>query len=1109
MSRSGPEDYLQGVTLRVLAFRAIAVLAAGSAAASAIPGSAAVAGKTPGISLTSVPAVSLTAARPGTLTGIVINSRGQTVAGVCVTATAATEPEAGSRTALTSADGLFMIADLRAGRYRLRYRDCLTGAGQLGGSRAAALGPGPLTAPAAATGAYVTGGHVSMLGRITLRSAAADQAAPRPVRPAPRTLTPAQLRHRFAGRKLGGVAGRVLGPHGRPVRGLCFNINFRGGSEGGPVGADGRYHTGKSLPPGTYTVDFNTVCKPPFLAASANWAPEWYRDHLNSSAADPVVVKAGKITRDVSGVMRPGGVIAGTVTGRAGRGQRGVCIVVLNARGSFVQQLTTPRDGRYKVQGLDPGQYNVGFFPNCGYGKNGYLQQWWPGTAKATKRGLIRTGIGTVRNHVDARLVLGGTISGTVRFRNSHGQPIKGICVDAAPAGQPDGMDVFVSTNARGRYRIGGLAAGRYALDFSPGCNNNGNYLGQNYPHAVTVRDSQVKRGINAYLQPGAIITGRVTAKSDGAGLQGICVVPTNGFAVAETGPTGTYSVNQLSPGQTQVFFTNCASDGNFAPQVYPDQFDPAKAVSIKVRSGQVVKGINAAMATGATISGSITLTTGAEPSSVCVDAAPVQEDGNLGGALAVTQHGRYVIDGLPPGTYQVEYQSCGGTNIADAMFSSPGHVTQDQARADQINLPLGGGVSGVDATVQLGGSISGWIYGPAKHQGSFTCQIISDAKTGLIANNGFGVPLGDGYTIFGFAPGRYLVEFYPCGDPDLAPQWFDRATRPGLATPVLVRAGHITRKVNAHLIVGGSISGRVVSKLTGKPLAGVCVTATGVNQPAEGFGGTDQSGKYVVTGLNSGTYRLIFSSCGPVGVVPLRSGVVRATVGTTVSAPKVAVVPVKEGAISGRVSAAGSPPALVADACVDAISVDRGSPGGFDDRFGATGARGRYQVIDLVPGRYKIFLGVQFCTTDPGGLVPQWFGGTSQMSKATVVTVAADRTTRSIDVTLRRDGSISGTVTGPKPARKPLTGVCVQVVPVAAGGTPTLAESTGANGEYRTGPLLPGKYLVEFESGCGATGFRTQWWRGATSMKSAMPVTVQAGIGTKAVSATMTPVAG
>jgi hypothetical protein len=1002
-----------------------------------------------------------------------------------------------------------MITGLSTGRYLLRYRQCLTQSGQADGSRAAARGPGLLIAPVAATSGFVTGGHVSVLGRVTLRSARAGLVAAGPARPVTRRFTAAQLRHRFSGQRFGGVAGRVLGPHGRPVKGLCFFINFRGGSIGGAVGADGRYRLGKSLPPGTYTVDFSAACAAPFLVASANWAPEWYRNHLRSSAADPVVVKAGKITRGVGGVMQPGGVIAGTVTGQAGRGLGRVCVVVASAKGSFVQQLTTPRDGRYKVQGLDPGQYNVGFFPDCGRGNIGYLPQWWPGTAKPTKRGLIKTGIGTVRTHVDARLALGGTITGTVRFRNSHGQPLKGICVDATPSGQPDSADFFASTNAQGKYRIDGLTAGRYALDFGPGCNNNGNYLGQNYPHAVTVRLSQVKRGFNAYLQPGAIITGTVTAKSDGARLRGICVTTTDGFSLSVTGSDGTYAIDQLSAGQAQVQFFNCANSGNFAPQIYPDQLDPAKAVSIKVRSGQVVKGINAALVAGATISGAIRLTSGANPSKVCVEAGPAGEGGSPGGGLAVTQHGRYAVTDLPPGPYQVQYLSCGGPNIGDAWFSSPGQVTQDESRADQINLPLGGVVSGVDATVQLGGSISGWIYGPAKHQGSFVCELISNARTGVVDSDDFGVPLGDGYTIFGFAPGRYLVEFYPCGDPDLAPQWFDRAPRPALATPVLVRAGHITNKVNAQLTVGGSISGRVTSKLTGKPLGGVCVTATGVNQPTEGFSGTNRSGKYVVTGLNSGTYRLIFSSCGPTGVVPLRSGVVRATAGKTVAGPNVAVMPVKEGAISGRVAAAGSPPALVADACIDAVSVARGGFGDFEEGFGATGARGRYQITGLVPGRYKVFVGDQFCSTDPGGLVPQWFRGASRMSKATAVTVTAGRTTRSVDVTLQRDGSISGTVTGPKPGRQPLGGVCVQVVPVAAGSTPTLAESTAANGGYRTGPLLPGKYLVEFESGCGATGFKTQWWRGAISRTSATPITVRAGHSTKGVSASMSPAAG
>jgi hypothetical protein len=568
--------YLQIVILRVKVFRVLAVLAIGSAAASAIPGSAAIAANAPRTSLSSIPAVSMTTTRPGALTGMVIDSRGQAVAGVCVTATpasafhaTATGPEAGSRTALSSADGIFMITGLSAGRYVLRYRDCLSQPGWVGGSPATALGSGALVAPVTATSGYVTAGHIAMLGRIMVRSGVTGHADVRPARPVIRRITAAQLRRRFAGEHLGGVAGRVLGPHGRPVKGLCFSVNVKGGSLGGPVKANGRYSTGKSLPAGTYTVDFSTECAAPFGPATANWAPEWYRNHLRQSAADPVVIKKGVITRGIDGAMQPGGVITGIVTGHTDRGLGGVCVVAVTAGGFFVQQVATTPNGRYRFQGLDPGRYNVGFFPNCRRGLGGYLSQWWPGTTKATKRGLIKTGIGTTRSHVDAKLVLGGTISGTVRFRNRRGQPLKGICVDATPAGQPDSeVDFFGTTNAEGKYSLRGMTAGRYALSFSTGCNNNGNYLDQNYPHSVTVRLSQVTGGINAYLQPGGIITGTVTAKSDGARLGGICVATADADSIAETGPDGTYTIDQLSPGKVQLQFSNCSNKGSFAPAV-------------------------------------------------------------------------------------------------------------------------------------------------------------------------------------------------------------------------------------------------------------------------------------------------------------------------------------------------------------------------------------------------------------------------------------------------------------------------------------------------------------------------------------------------------------
>ena len=191
-----------------------------------------------------------------------------------------------------------MITGLPAGSYLLRYRRCLTPAGDIVGSQAAGLGPGSLNAPATSSRGYVTGGHLTTLGGIAVRAQAIGQAAGMPARPAGAgtRLTAAQLRHHFSSHfsneRLGGIAGTVLGPHGRPIKGLCVDVYFSGGFFGSSLGADGRYNTGKVLGPGKYAVGFTTACGPPFDTASANWAPQWYRGKFRLSAANAVVVKA-------------------------------------------------------------------------------------------------------------------------------------------------------------------------------------------------------------------------------------------------------------------------------------------------------------------------------------------------------------------------------------------------------------------------------------------------------------------------------------------------------------------------------------------------------------------------------------------------------------------------------------------------------------------------------------------------------------------------------------------------------------------------------------------------------------------------------------------------
>src|SRR5262249_56401460 len=114
----------------------------------------------------------------------------------------------------------------------------------------------------------------------------------------------------------------------------------------------------------------------------------------------------------------------------------------------------------------------------------------------------------------------------------------RGTWVDGCGLGPVNWVEPLAETSKTGRYVIEGLPAGRYAMSFGPGCNNNGNYLYHNDPHPVRVELGSTVRE-DAVLKPGAIITGRVTSAATGQPLSGICVSVGNSFSFGATGPGG------------------------------------------------------------------------------------------------------------------------------------------------------------------------------------------------------------------------------------------------------------------------------------------------------------------------------------------------------------------------------------------------------------------------------------------------------------------------------------------------------------------------------------------------------------------------------------------
>jgi hypothetical protein len=330
-----------------------------------------------------------------------------------------------------------------------------------------------------------------------------------------------------------------------------------------------------------------------------------------------------------------------------------------------------------------------------------------------------------------------------------------------------------------------------------------------------------------------------------------------------------------------------------------------------------------------------------------------------------------------------------------------------------------------------------------------------------------------------------------------LQTQWYKDKPSPAGATTVVIRAFHTTKEINSLLQVGGSIAGRITTG--GKPVRNMCVDAQNVRVFLD-FGGatSNRNGEFDIHGLDSGTYELQVLPCGT-GSNALAAEVLPQLV--HVAAPRsttgVKITAVRGATISGTVQA-GMPPTggAAAGACVEAFATN-------GDAYNAanTGLDGTFSITNLPPDSYRVFVGDPTCSLSEPNLAPQWYKGEASEFTATPVSVSLAGTTNLSAVTLADDGSISGGVTGLHAG--PLRGVCVAAT-AAGAGTGAVYSVTGSAGRYSISDLPAGRYRVQFSSGCGATGYQTQWWEQKSTRTSASIVPVTAGTTTTGISAAL-----
>jgi protocatechuate 3,4-dioxygenase beta subunit len=642
---------------------------------------------------------------------------------------------------------------------------------------------------------------------------------------------------------VGSITGTVTGPSG-PIFSAQVKLFTPGGTT--PIAtatslAAGGGFTFNQVAPGTYQVEF----------AADGYAAQWWNGAADQANATLVTVTAGQTTSGISASLQPAApmVVTGTVTGPDGKPLGGIQVQATykDSKGLLggAGGTTTAADGTYTMDvnaELSPDQTIRVYFNGL---LNEFTTVFWNNKSTFDTADPIPFVGGQTVTGIDAQLAANlGAISGTVT--TTAGQPLSGVQVTARN-GSTNNTFGPVVTASDGTYTIPNLPAGvQYYVIFTYGTQQvqyNGNGV------AVTINEtaSGVNGQFPAVIQ-GGTLSGTVTSGDSRTPVAGATVVLHNyfGFNVtqATAGADGRWAIGPVPGGVYRVEFQPPAGS-NLLPQWWNDQPDGAHSNGVGVTNQQTVSGVDANLAAGQTVSGTINDAAG-PVGNAWVGLFATDASGNPTVEIAHTTTG-------PDGTYQFGALADGHYRVlVDAPPGSPDSGTWLTADVS--------GSSVVDLNATLAPRTRGTISGTVTDTDGNPI-----AGANVYAFNADGVVLtaatgADGsYTISGIDVGFATVWFLPPSGTVYQGSVWNVAV--GQILRINIDQGTNATGIDATLTSSASISGTVTS--ASGPLAGATVSVFNIYGFGDGTATTDAAGHYLVAGLGGGPHWVMFSDTG------------------------------------------------------------------------------------------------------------------------------------------------------------------------------------------------------------------------------------------------------
>ena len=795
------------------------------------------------------------------------------------------------------------------------------------------------------------------------------------------------------------------------------------------------------LPAGVYRIGFSDP--------SGNYALLYFGNSLRlETSTDVVISKNSSDPTGIDGAMEQAAKISGTVkteVGNTSLSEIRVSVYRKHSIHDYWEQLWgiyTDPSGNFTIGGLPAGIYRVGFRDVI---NRAYAQEFY-GDASSVETALdVALNAGSVILGIDAAMEVAGEISGTVTAQ-SNGAPLEGVRVHVYRRDPIYNYwnrlsDLSTATDAQGGYAIDELPEGVYRVGFrSPA------YAEKFYEASPTVETATdvavvsggLTSGISASLSAGGQIQGKVIADSGGTALEGVQIDvyrqnPINGIwerlwpLSTATDVLGHYELTGLPEGIYRIGFRDYS--GLYAQEFHSDALSIETATSVVVSASQI-QTINAALADAETISGTVT----SSASGTVLEGIQVEvyrydplsdswsraaNDSFTAGNTVTDVFGRYALRGLAAGMYRIGFGDDSGVFARrfyqDAKWVHTALDVSTSANAS-INqaLSYGSTISGTVTDRQSGRGLAGVrvdVY--ARHPiHGFWEQLWEEAVI---------TDASGSYTVNGLAEGTYRVGFRDDDSGVYAQEFYGGTSSIHTAQDVAATHGIPANNINGTLVLGYAISGRVTAQGTGHSLAAVQVDVYR-KDPIDGYWeqlweystATDEQGRYSVTGLASGTYRVRFRDFinniyameyyGGSSSVDTAQDV---SLGLGIPAVPIDVALVVGSSVSGRVyDSAGAP--------LQGIQVDIYQQHPFNGSWerlwewtSLTDVNGDYTLRSLPAGTYRIGF------RDPGGAWARGFYEQSTLLEtARDIPIGTGANLSGIDGNLSQAVSISGMVT-------------------------------------------------------------------------------------------------